>query len=84
MLHQAVGDQLVIFGRLQVFGESLERHEEAEKILVLIKRLGFGNRAFFAVPAAEFDQSLRRDRAFEMEVEFGFGKCADEAGRHEL
>ena len=82
LLHQAVGDQLVVVRRLQVFGKGLECHQETEEVFVLIKRLGFGQRALFALPLAQFDEGLRRNRAFEMQVQLSLRKRADEGGWH--
>ena len=40
---------------------------------------GFGDGAFFAMPAAKFEQRLRNDGAFEVKVQLGFGKGLDKA-----
>ncbi len=82
LLHQPVGDQLVVVRSLQIIGERFESHQEARKILVLIKRFGFGDCAVSPMPLAQFDERLRRNRAFEMQVQLGFRQGADERRAH--
>src|SRR5581483_556768 len=80
LLHQAVGDEFVVAGGLQVLSKCLERHEESKEILVLVERFGLGKSARLAMSLAQFDEGGRRDRAFQVKVKLGLGKGADERG----
>ena len=80
-LHQAVGDEFVVFGRAQVLGDVFEGEQEAGEIFVAVERVDFGLRDAFAAALAEFEQRGGFDCAFEMQVEFGLGELAEEAAR---
>src|SRR6185312_14976373 len=84
LLHQAIGDQFIIFGSSQLFGESLEGHQKTEEILVLVERFCLRDGAMFAVLAPEFDQGLRRDRTFQMQVQLSLRQSTDKSGSHQV
>ena len=82
-LHQAISDQLVVFGGLQMFRYSFESHEKAIEIFELIELFDGTKRSICcAVALHELQQSERFDGAFEMQVQFGLGKREDEGTGH--
>jgi hypothetical protein len=73
--HQAINNQLIIFGRAQMAGDIFEGKKESRKVGELVELLDFGERrAFHAVALAEFEERGGLDRAFEMQMEFGLGQ----------
>ena len=76
--HHAVGDEFVIVGGLQIFGDRLEGHQEAVEILVAVELLDFRTGAALAVTLAQFKQRGGIDRTFKMEMQFSFGQGHDE------
>ena len=84
-LHEAISDQLVVLWALQVLGNGLERHEEAAEVFELIKLFDCGKGCVRrAVTLREFKQSRRQDRAFEVQVQLGFGQGEDGATGHHI
>ncbi len=81
LLHEAVGDELVVVGTAEMLADGFERHEEAGEIGVVVKLGGFGEGGAVSVALAEFEQSGGFNRALEMQVQFGLGELADETGR---
>ena len=78
LLEHAVGDELVVFRGAKPFGDGFEGHEKAGEVRVVIDVLGFCERERRAVvTGAEVDEGLRLDRAFEVQVQLGFGQAAD-------
>src|SRR5229473_6461611 len=60
VLHQAVGNQLVVFRSAQVSRQILESREEAIEVFVVVKLLDFSERGpFHRVTLAEFQQRGR-------------------------
>ena len=85
--HHAVGDEFVVVGSLQIFGDGLEGHQEAVEVLVAVELFDFGQRAALAVTLPQFEQGRGIDRTFKMEMQLGLGQGDDErAGlrRHTL
>src|SRR5271156_1780027 len=72
-LHQAVGNQFVIFRRAQVLRNVFEGEQKAGKIGVGIESLYFSLCDPFAATGAEFEQRGRLDCALEVEMELGLG-----------
>ena len=55
--HQAINNQLIIFGRAQMAGDIFEGKKESRKVGELVELLDFGERrAFHAVALAEFEE----------------------------
>src|SRR5579863_5524506 len=95
LLHQPVGNQLVIFRLAQALGNGLERHHEALKILVRIEPLHvrftqhisttFGAVAVIlcwqrsVMTLAKLSQSVGINCPFQVEVEFALRKGGDES-----
>src|SRR5580704_4060786 len=80
LLHEAVGDELVVVGAAEMFADRLERHEETSEIGVVVELGGFGEGGGVSMTLAEFNQRRGFDGALKMQVQLGFGKLADEAG----
>src|SRR5215469_4332982 len=79
LFHQAIGDELVVGGGLEVFGDFLEGHQESGEVGVAVDGFNFFKRAELAMTGAEFEKGRRVDGAFEVEVEVGLGE-----GKHSL
>jgi len=78
-LHEAMCDEFVVCGRLQVLGDGLEGHEKPGEVGILVELLSVGEcGSFQSVTVLDFQQGGRVNRAFEVEVEFGLGKRGDE------
>ena len=73
-LHQAVGDEFVVVGRLQVFGHSLESHQKTIEIPVTVKLFNVPQRAGLTMPLAQFKQRRRIDRTLKMQMQLSLGK----------
>ncbi len=73
VFHQAVGDEFVVVGSTQPFGDGLECHQEAGEVGVLVKFSDFFERSLLAVALLQFEQRARLDRAFQMQMELGLG-----------
>ena len=67
-----------------MLGHVLEREKEAREVLVAVELFDFGERSPLAVALAQFEQSGRLDRAFEMEVQLGLGQLAEETARQSI
>jgi hypothetical protein len=79
VLHHAPGGQLVVIRADQQAGNGLEGLEEAGEIVEAVE--GFGLRegdGAGVVAGAELDQRGGQDGAFEVQVQLGLGKTADE------
>src|SRR5580693_3009952 len=83
-LHQPVGDQFVIVRSSQVFGDVLERKQEARKILVAVKRIDLSSGGAFAMALPQLEESCRLDRTLEMQVQFSLGKKAQKTIRRPI
>ena len=77
LLHQLVGDEFVVLGRLQVFRHRLERLQEAGEVAIAVKLFHLRERALLAVTFPQFEQSGGIDGAFEVEVKICLGKGSD-------
>ena len=71
LLHQAIRDEFVVFRSAQPSGDSLEGHQEASEVGVLIKLGNLFECALGPVALLQFEQRVRFNRAFEMKVKFG-------------
>src|SRR5580700_8519757 len=80
LLHEAVGDELVVVGAAEMLADRLERHEETSEIGVVVELGGFGEGGGVSMTLAEFNQRRGFDGALKMQVQLGLGKMADEAG----
>src|SRR5215831_900830 len=81
LLHQAIGDELVVSGSLEVFGDGLEGHQESGEVGVAVDGFDFFERAELAMTGAEFEEGGRVDGAFEVKVKVGLGKEKSGNGR---
>ena len=72
--HHPVGDEFVVIGSLQIFGHSLEGHQEAVEILVAVELFDLTQSAGFSVAPSQFDQRCGIDRTFQMQMQLGLGK----------
>ncbi len=81
-LHQAVGDELVIFWGAEMLGDVLEGEQKTWEIVVKVELVDLGLGDAVAVVAAEFEKCGGFDCSLEMQVEFGLRQLAEEtAGR---
>jgi len=78
LLHQAVGDELVVFGCLEIFGHGFEGHEEGIEVLVAVQLFYLSDGAGFSVALSEFDQRCWIDRTFQMQMQLSLGKGNEE------
>src|SRR5580698_8082527 len=74
LLHQTVGDEFIVRGGLQVFGDRLERHQEPGKVFVLVKLFNLSERTLLASLLSQLKQSRRIDRALKMQMQLSFRK----------
>ena len=79
VLAHAPSDEFVVVGVDELTGNGFEGFDEAGEVSELVDgfRGGEGDRRGVVAPA-EFDEGSGCDGAFKMEMEFGFGKSADE------
>ena len=79
VLAHAPRDEFVVVGMDELTGHGFEGFDEACEISELVDgfRIGEGDRRG-VVALAEFDEGRGRDGALKVEVEFGFGKSANE------
>ena len=81
LLHHAPGGQFVIFRADEQPGNGFEGFHEAGEISELIERFASGSVSGLGIVAgAQLYQRGGKDRSFEVEMQFGFGKAADKAG----
>src|SRR5579862_1365085 len=80
-LHQAVGDQFVIFRSTKVLGDVLEGEEKSGKVLVAVKRINLRRSYGFATTPAQFEQCGRLNRALEMQVQLCLGQKSQKTAR---
>jgi len=73
-----VGDGLIVGRGVEALGDGLEAHEKAGEVGVVVDvaRVGEGERRG-VIAEGEFDEGFGGDGAFEVEMEFGFGKAAE-------
>src|SRR6267378_552246 len=71
LFHEAISNQFIIFRRLQIFGDRLEGHQEATKILILVKQFDFWKCAGLAMALPQLKPGCGINRAFEMEMQIG-------------
>ena len=75
------GDEGVVFRRSQPLGDCFEGHEEGLEIGVDVDRFGLVEGQRLRIMAfGEDDEGLRRDGAFKVEVELGFGEMTKPEG----
>ena len=83
-LHQAVGDQLVVFRRAQVLGDVLEGEQETLEVFVAVECIDFGLGGAFSVTLAEFEQRGRFDCALKVQVQLGLRQKAEKTARRPI
>src|SRR6266576_4575009 len=73
--HEAIGNQFVVGGLSQVLGNSLESHEEAGEVGVVVELFRVGEcGSSQSVTMLDFQQGWGIDRPFKVEVELGLGQ----------
>src|ERR1700693_1131267 len=83
-LHEAVGDEFVIFRRAQMLGNVFEGEQEPLKVFVAVERIDIGLSDAVAVTLAEFEQGVRLDCALKMEMKLGLGEKAQKTARRAI
>ena len=78
-LHQAIGNQFVVFGAAQMRADRLEGHQKTLEIGVVVERLNFGKSRVLAVQLAEFEQRSRLDRALKVQVQLRLRQLTDKS-----
>ena len=76
--HQAVRDEFVVVGGLEIFRHGLESHQKAVEVLVAVELFDVRQGAGLAVPLPEFKQSTGINRAFEMKMQLSLGQGDNE------
>ncbi len=80
-LGQALGNERVVGRSAEEGGDPLEGFEEAQEVVVVVARGGFGRGQGHAVARGKLGHGFGLDRAFEVEVKFGFGQCGEQRGQ---
>src|ERR1700730_16382195 len=74
LFHQAVGDELIVVGALEVFGHCFEGHQKAIEVFVAVELFNLSARAASAVALPELEKSRRINGALQMKMQLCLGK----------
>ena len=78
-LHQAIGNQFVVFGGAQLRAHRLECHQETLEVAVVVERLNLGKSRVVAVQLTEFQERGRLDRALKVQMQLRLRQLTDKS-----